>query len=53
VARWAAGAKWAEGLALGDQRDTPLVLSLSEGLGVTARRLESNLWILKMTNKVI
>jgi hypothetical protein len=36
VARWAAGAKWAEGPAPDDQRDTPLVLSLSEGLGITA-----------------
>lgn len=33
MARWAAGAKWAAGPAPGDQRDTPLVLSLSEGLG--------------------
>jgi hypothetical protein len=36
VARWAAGAKWAAGPAPGDQRDTPLVLSLSEGLGHAA-----------------
>ena len=35
MARWAAGAKWAEGPAPDDQRDTPLVLSLSEGLGRT------------------
>ena len=28
-----AGAKWAAGPAPDDQRDTPLVLSLSEGLG--------------------
>ena len=33
MARWAAGAKWAAGPAPGDQRDTPLVLPLSEGLG--------------------
>ena len=35
MARWAAGAKWAAGPAPDDQRDTPLVLSLSEGLGNT------------------
>ena len=35
MARWAAGAKWAAGPAPDDQRDTPLVLSLSEGLGGT------------------
>ena len=33
MARWAASAKWAEGPALDGQRDTPLGLSLSEGLG--------------------
>ena len=33
MARWTAGAKWAAGLATDDQRDTPLGLSLSEGLG--------------------
>ena len=37
MARWAAGAKWAEGPAPDDQRDTPLVLSLSEGLGLVRR----------------
>ena len=36
MARWVAGAKWAEGPAPDDQRDTPLVLSLSEGLGFRA-----------------
>ena len=37
MARWATGAKWAAGPAPGDQRDTPLVLSLSEGLGLNLR----------------
>ena len=36
MARWATGAKWAAGPAPGDQCDTPLVLSLSKGLGLTA-----------------
>ena len=35
MARWAAGAKWAAGAAPDNQRDTPLVLSLSEWLGPT------------------
>ena len=39
VPRWAAGAKWAAGAAPDDQRDMPLVLSLSEGLGVNAETL--------------
>ena len=38
MARWAAGAKWGEAPAPDDQRDTPLVLSLSEGLGSTVHR---------------
>ena len=33
MARWATGANWAAGLAPGEQRDMPLGLSLSEGLG--------------------
>ena len=33
VARWTASAKWAEDPALDGQRDMPLVLRLSEGLG--------------------
>ena len=33
MARWTASAKWAEGPALDGQRDMPLALSLSEGLG--------------------
>jgi hypothetical protein len=33
VARWACGAKWAEGPALQAQCATPLGLTLSEGLG--------------------
>ena len=37
MARWAASAKWAEGPALDDQRDTPLGLGLNEGLGRTGK----------------
>ena len=33
MARWTASAKWAEGPALDGQRDMPLALRLSEGLG--------------------
>jgi hypothetical protein len=36
VARWACGAKWAEGPAPQAQCATPLGLTLSEGLGVAA-----------------
>ena len=36
MSRWAVSAKWAEGPALAAQRDMPLALRLSEGLGVTA-----------------
>ena len=35
MARWTASAKWAEGPALDGQRDMPLALRLSEGLGLT------------------
>jgi len=35
MARWTASAKWAGGPALDGQRDMPLALRLSEGLGVT------------------
>ena len=34
MARWTASAKWAAGPALDGQRDMPLALRLSEGLGV-------------------
>ena len=34
MARWTAGAKWAAGPALDGQRDMPLALRLSEGLGL-------------------
>jgi len=34
MARWTASAKWAAGPALDGQRDVPLALRLSEGLGV-------------------
>jgi len=37
MARWTASAKWAAGPALDGQRDMPLALRLSEGLGLTAR----------------
>ena len=33
MARWTAGAKWGEAPAPDGQRDMPLALSLSEGLG--------------------
>ena len=36
MARWTAGAKWAAGPALDGQRDMPLALRLSEGLGINA-----------------
>ena len=36
MARWTASAKWAAGPALDGQRDMPLALRLSEGLGVIA-----------------
>jgi len=36
VARWTASAQWAEGPALDGQRDMPLVLSLSEVLGIAS-----------------
>ena len=36
MARWTASAKWAEGPALDGQRDMPLALRLSEGLGLIA-----------------
>jgi hypothetical protein len=37
VARWACGAKWGEAPAPQAQCATPLGLTLSEGLGSTAR----------------
>jgi len=40
VARWAGGAKWGEAPAPHDQRDMPLSLSLSEGLGVAMAKVE-------------
>ena len=54
MARWATGAKWAEGPAPDDQRDMPLVLSLSEGLGRRRRNaciLNAMIW-LKRLNQV-
>ena len=51
MARWAAGEIWAAGPAPDDQRDTPLVLSLSEGLGRTRRepKLHKNtVWIFEV-----
>ena len=35
MARWTAGAKWGEAPAPDGQRDMPLALRLSEGLGLT------------------
>ena len=40
MARWTASAKWAAGPALDGQRDMPLALRLSEGLGVNLPLLE-------------
>jgi len=42
MARWTASAKWAGGPALDGQRDMPLALRLSEGLGVTARSIRGS-----------
>jgi len=39
MARWAAIAKWAAGPALDGQRDMPLALRLSEGLGISTEKL--------------
>ena len=39
MARWTASAKWAAGPALDGQRDMLLALRLSEGLGITAFKL--------------
>ena len=39
MARWTASAKWAAGPALDGQRDMPLALRLSEGLGLARRRM--------------
>jgi len=39
MARWTASAKWAAGPALGGQRDMPLALRLSEGLGLIQSKL--------------
>jgi hypothetical protein len=36
MARWTASAKWGEAPALDGQRDVPLALRLSEGLGRSA-----------------
>ena len=38
MARWTAGAKWADGPAPDGQCDMPLALRLSEGLGLIAGR---------------
>ena len=50
MARWTASAKWAAGPALDGQRDMPLGLSLSEGLGGIAA-LESDFFQL-LTAKI-
>ena len=41
MARWTASAKWAVGPALDGQRDMPLALRLSEGLGSTAAKVQA------------
>jgi hypothetical protein len=45
MARWTASAKWAEGPALDGQRDMPLALRLSEGLGISARGQPTGLFL--------
>ena len=37
MARWTASAKWAAGPELDGQRDMPLALRLSEGLGLSRK----------------
>jgi len=45
MARWTASAKWAAGPALVGQRDMPLALRLSEGLGrILVKVIAVNLW---------
>jgi len=46
MARWTASAKWAEGPALDGQRAMPLVLRLSEGLGVTLGGVSCHYFVL-------
>ena len=41
MARWTASAKWGEAPALDGQRDMPLALRLSEGLGRTRDRQQT------------
>ena len=43
MARWTASAKWAAGPALDGQRDMPLALRLSEGLGLAFARVEQGI----------
>ena len=38
MARWTASAKWGEAPALDGERDMPLALRLSEGLGIAMVR---------------
>ena len=38
MARWTASEKWAEGPAIDGRRDMPLVLRLSDGLGLARER---------------
>ena len=50
MARWTASAKWAAGPALDGQRDMPLALRLSEGLGPGAQEAaEGGMPALKLT----
>jgi len=49
MARWTASAKWAAGPALDGQRDMPLALRLSEGLGLSARMFDATLLMIQLT----
>ena len=43
MSRWTASAQWAAGPALDGQRDMPLALHLSEGLGISVGSMRSRL----------
>ena len=53
MARWTAGAKWAAGPALDGQRDMPLALRLSEGLGRCATADDGGNERLKLFSKFL
>ena len=46
MACWIASAKWAAGPALDGQRDMPLALRLSEGLGITGAVTAMRLFVI-------